>query len=262
MLNISEELAGLKKKNSLIPVLKLSKNQTSFISREITNSTEDELWSETEQLREMFSVSFIELGRRLHELQQRYAKNKNGSFQKRYQDKGFKKTQVETLITKYLVFQEKKDTGCSATDIILIAEKLENASQRVTAKLKKAPIEIKEKFFNGEIKDSEIMDAEIIEVKPVATEKNIGCSATDIKKENINTDFDKSEVEIIQNEENKKIEEKLKELKTMILNSGALDKKQLIKFASLSIDVTNTISDKISVIDEKLENANNLKFPV
>jgi len=252
MLNIKNELAGLKNNKALTPILKLSKNQMSFISRELTNSSEDELWDETEQLRETFSLSFIELGRRLHELQQRYAKNKNGSFQKRSQEKGFKKTQVETLISKYLLFQEQKNIGCSATDIILIAEKIENTSQRVTAKLKKAPMEVKEKFFNGEIKGSEIMDAEIIEVKSVATEKNIGCSATDIRKENINTDPKKSE----------EIEEKLKELKAIILNSNSLDKKQLTKFVLLSIDVTDTISDKISVIDEQLENANNLQFPV
>lgn len=230
MLNIGEELAGLKKKNALIPVLKLSKNQMSFISREITKSSEDELWSETEQLREMFSLSFIELGRRLHELQQRYAKNKNGSFQKRYQEKGFKKTQVQTLISKYLLFQEQKNIGRDATDIILIAEKIESASQKVTAKLKKTTPEVKEKFFNGEIKGTEIMDAEVVE--PIL-KKNIGRDATDIKKDGMNQ------------EKKKELLERKKELKN--------------KIQKLSKEIGDC-SDEIFAIEQELENSNNLKL--
>lgn len=183
MLDLKKELAGLKDKKLVISNISFSNEQMKMISKDLSESSEDEIWKEAEQLRDTFATSYMELGRRLCELQQRYSNNKNGSFQNRYQEKGFKKTQVETLVSKYLLFQERKSIGCSATDIIMVAEKLEKASQRVTADLKKAPNEVKEQYYNGEIKGSEIKDAvqsvELGKVELLPKLEDISCSATD-----------------------------------------------------------------------------------
>jgi len=206
MLDLKKELAGLKENNSVISSINFSKNQTTFIFRDLSKISEDEIWKETEQLRDIFATSYIELGRRLYELQQRYANNKNGSFQKRYQEKGFKKTQVETLMSKYQLFQEKKSIGCSATEIVMVAEKLEEASQRVTLDLKKAPYEVKEKYYSGEIKGSEIKEAiknsEIEKVENLSKTEDIGCDATD--KEKLKKELKFLEKEIREKEKNLK----------------------------------------------------------
>ena len=217
MLDLKKELAGLKENKPVISNIGFSKNQITFISRDLSKISEDEIWKETEELRDTFSISYIELGRRLYELQQRYAKNKTGSFQKRYQEKGFKKTQVETLVSKYQLFQESKNIGCSATDIVMIAEKLEQASQRVTADLKKAPDEIKEKFYNGEIKGAEIKEAikkvEIGKVELLPKLENISCAATDKDKL-------KKELEFLK----KDISEREKNLKKLIKKREEIEK--------------------------------------
>ena len=212
MLDLKKELAGLKENKLVISNIGFSKNQITFISRDLSKISEDEIWKETEELRDTFSISYIELGRRLYELQQRYAKNKTGSFQKRYQEKGFKKTQVETLVSKYQLFQESKSIGCSATDIVMIAEKLEQASQRVTADLKKAPNEIKEKFYNGEIKGAEIKEA-IKKVELLPKLENISCTATDKDKL-------KKELEFLK----KDISEREKNLKKLIKKREEIEK--------------------------------------
>jgi len=190
MLDLKKELAGLKDNKIPISNISFSNDQMKVISKDLAESSEDEIWKEAEKLRDTFATSYMELGRRLHELQQRYSNNKTGSFQKRYQEKGFKKTQVETLVSKYLLFQERKSIGCSATDIIMVAEKLEEASQRVTAELKKAPDEVKEQYYRGEIKGSQIKDAvqstEVGKVDLLPRLEDISCNATDkedLKKE-------------------------------------------------------------------------------
>jgi hypothetical protein len=219
MLDLKKELAGLKENKSVISNISFSKSQMTFIYRDLSKISEDEIWKETEDLRDTFATSYIELGRRLYELQQRYANNKNGSFQKRYQEKGFKKTQVETLVSKYQLFQEKKSIGCTATDIVMIAEKLEEASQRVTSELKKAPHDIKEKFYKGIIKGSEIKEAiknaEIGEIEILPKARNTSCSATD--KDELEKELAFLEKDIREREKNlKKLIKKREEIEKVL----------------------------------------------
>ena len=156
-----------------------------------------------------------------------------GAFRKDARIKGFKKTEVETIISKYQLYEEEKKNGCSATELLFISNQLQEASQRTTAEIKKATEEVRKKFYSGEIKkaseikeaakaikDVEIIDAEIVD------EKNNGCTATEKK-------------------DNSVLLERKKELKEKIAKF-----KEEIKEAT----------EELFNIDKQLENANNLKL--
>lgn len=166
-----DKLKKLKKDKAVKTILSLSDKQKGIISRNLSEASEDELWAESGQLKDTFTITFIELGRRLAELQGRYSKKGTGSFQKKYIEKGFKKTEVETLISKYNLYDEQKLNGTNATELLFVAEQLQEASQKTIAIIKKAPEEVKEMFFSGivsapsEVKAAveEVQEAEIIE---------------------------------------------------------------------------------------------------
>lgn len=222
-----EKLKGLKKGKIITTALSLSDKQTIFLRRELAEVSEDEIWKESSELKSTFTISFIELGRRLKELQERYAKNGNGNFQKTYIDKGFRKTEVQTLISKFEIYEEAKKFGRDATELNLIADSLQDASQKTTAEIKKAPEEVKEMFYTGTIKSlKEIKEA----------------SEAIIEAEIIEEPLKKIDIELVD--------------KTALIN----EKKELRKRMAELTREMNDIADKLSNIDLQLENVNNLKL--
>jgi hypothetical protein len=154
--------------------------QKKHLTRDLSEITDDQLWKETVELRETAVITFIELGRRLKELQERHANRKNGNFAEKYTDLGFKKGEVYTLIKKYELYREDNTTniligGESSTEnnvrtAEVITERIDGASQKVTDELSKAPPEIREKYYNGELNTANeikeaMPDKEFIEFK-------------------------------------------------------------------------------------------------
>lgn len=113
----------------------------------------------------------------------------------------------------------------------------------------KTPVEIKNKVLEGKLNSGSAIKKARVEI------------IQNQKSRPLEIDIEDAAIIYTETPE-EQIEKQLKELKVIILNSSELDKKQLTKFVNLSIDVTNTISDKIFAIEEKLENSNNLKFPL
>jgi hypothetical protein len=176
LMDINKELKGFK---GLGVTLKHTPAQSKYLKRDLAAVEDETLWKEVSQLRDTAIVTFVEMGRRLTELQTRYSNNKKGDFQSRYTELGFKKMEVYTLIKKYSLYSEDVEGD---TNLLLetqdnyivrtadniseaeIVEKIDKASQRTTEVLTTAPKETREKFYRGEINSAaEIKESSIAE---------------------------------------------------------------------------------------------------
>ncbi len=175
IMDINSDLEGFKAlKVSVVHTPK----QIKYLTRDLTGSDEEILWKELIDLRGTAVLSFREIGRRLKELQERYSKRGSGDFEKRYSELGFKKMQVYTFIKKYdlylldagteeSILLDPPELKTSSTvnvpeeieeaeivrnaDKSKIEERLGEASQKTVAELGKAPPEVREKFYSGDI---------------------------------------------------------------------------------------------------------------
>ena len=215
MFNIDDELGALAKESAAKSILSLSDHQTNFLLRDLSEVNEEDLWEELTYIRNTLGIAWIEAGRRLKVLQDKYANHAKGEFEKKYTEKGLGKTEVYVYLKRYEMFLERKTTyealnheeffisfneqeenikngnsvvsiGNNLNDDI---QKIGNASQKTINQLYKAPIEVKQKFYEGEIstaneiqkaiKEHEIIEAEIVieekvlvnEIKRVKDEK-------------------------------------------------------------------------------------------
>jgi len=127
--------------------------------------TKEELWKKVNKIRNKCIIYFYILGSALHKLYKLYAAYKSGSFEKEYKSRGFKKNEVHTLMTKYIIYEEFKVENnfivCSAnnkSELTKVLKRLEVASQRTTGCLKKLSIEDRARFLRGEISSSEMKE--------------------------------------------------------------------------------------------------------
>lgn len=131
-----------------------------------TNSQADpsinQLWEHLVILDQGIKLNCMMMGGILHTLQEKYSSHRNGSFQKNYKEKGYKKNQVETNIFKYLICkkleQDEDFIGGDATNknnMMIIAEK---SSQKTISALKKLSSEIQKKFLKGELSAHEVRE--------------------------------------------------------------------------------------------------------
>ena len=61
-LSVKDKLKGLGKNSPVKSILSLTENQRAFISRDLSEISEDEIWKEAEELRGTAVISFMEFG--------------------------------------------------------------------------------------------------------------------------------------------------------------------------------------------------------